>query len=63
MNLLLATGDLPDIVGGNLIQQPVNQYGPEGAFVPLNDLVKEHAPNIQTFWDEHPGLVRGHLGL
>lgn len=58
MNLLLATGDLPDIVGGNLIQQPVNQYGPEGAFVPLNDLVKEHAPNIQKFWDEHPGLVQ-----
>lgn len=57
MNLLLATGDLPDIVGGHLIQQPVNQFGPEGAFVPLNDLVREHAPNIQAFWDENPGLV------
>ncbi len=57
MNLLLAKGDLPDIVGGNRIQQPVNQYGPEGAFLPLNELVAEHAPNIQKFWDEHPGLV------
>ena len=56
MNLLLASGDLPDIVGGNRIKQPVNQYGPEGAFVPLNDLVAEHAPNIQRFWNEHPGL-------
>ena len=56
MNLLLAQGDLPDIVGGHLIQQPVNQYGPEGAFVPLNELVEEHAPNIKKFWDEHPGL-------
>ncbi len=56
MNLLLAAGDLPDIVGGNLIQQPVNQYGPEGAFVPLNELVDEHAPNIAKFWEEHPGL-------
>lgn len=56
MNLLLATGDLPDIVGGHLIQQPVNQYGPEGAFVPLNELVAEHAPNIQAFWDSNPGL-------
>ncbi|WGW05962.1 extracellular solute-binding protein [Tropicibacter oceani] len=56
MNLLIATGDLPDIVGGNRIQQPVNQYGPEGAFVPLNELVDEHAPNIKKFWDEHPGL-------
>jgi len=57
MNLLLAQGNMPDIVGGHLIQQPVNQYGPEGAFVPLNDLVKEHAPNIQAFWDAHPGLM------
>lgn len=56
MNLLLAQGNLPDIVGGNRIQQPVNQYGPEGAFLPLNDLVEEHAPNIKKFWEEHPGL-------
>ncbi len=56
MNLLLAMGDMPDIVAGHLIQQPVNQYGPEGAFLPLNDLVKEHAPHIQAFWDSHPGL-------
>ncbi|WP_231388708.1 type 2 periplasmic-binding domain-containing protein [Pseudooceanicola algae] len=57
MNLLIAQGKFPDIVSGHLIQQPVNQYGPEGAFVPLNDLVKEHAPHIQAFWDSHPGLM------
>ncbi len=57
MNLLLASGDMPDIVGGYLIKQPVNEYGPQGAFVPLNDLVAEHAPNIQKFWDENPELV------
>ncbi|MEF3048967.1 extracellular solute-binding protein [Pseudotabrizicola sp. L79] len=57
MNLLIASGDLPDIVGGNLIKQPVNQYGPEGAFVPLNDLVKEHAPHIQAFWDANPEVL------
>ncbi|MEJ6388761.1 sugar ABC transporter permease [Gymnodinialimonas ulvae] len=56
MNLLLAMGDMPDIVGGHLIKQPVNQFGPEGAFLPLNDLVREHAPNIQAFWDENPDL-------
>ncbi|AUH32547.1 extracellular solute-binding protein [Paracoccus tegillarcae] len=56
MNLLIAQGDLPDIVGGNQIKQPVNQYGPEGAFVPLNELVAEHAPHIQAFWDAHPEL-------
>ncbi|QIE43331.1 extracellular solute-binding protein (plasmid) [Rhodobacteraceae bacterium SC52] len=56
MNLLIAQGNMPDIVGGHLIKQPVNEYGPQGAFVPLNDLVEEHAPNIKAFWDSHPGL-------
>jgi putative aldouronate transport system substrate-binding protein len=56
MNLLIASGNMPDIVGGHLIQQPLNQYGPQGAFVPLNDLVEEHAPNIKAFWDNNPGL-------
>ncbi|WP_252737707.1 extracellular solute-binding protein [Citreicella sp. C3M06] len=56
MNLLLATGKLPDIVGGNRIQQPVNQYGPEGAFLALDDLIEEHAPNIKAFFDERPEL-------
>ncbi|MBE3636791.1 type 2 periplasmic-binding domain-containing protein [Mangrovicoccus algicola] len=56
MNLLLAQGKLPDIVGGNRIQQPVNQYGPEGAFQPLDDLIEEHAPHIKAFFDERPEL-------
>lgn len=56
MNLLLARGNLPDIVGGASIQQAVNQYGPEGAFVPLNDLIEEHAPNIKAWFDANPGL-------
>ncbi|GGH52800.1 extracellular solute-binding protein [Frigidibacter albus] len=58
MNLLLAQGDLPDIVGGNRIKDAVNQYGPEGAFVPLNDLIEEHAPNIKAFFDERPELFQ-----
>ncbi|MHA6344938.1 extracellular solute-binding protein [Roseivivax sp. CAU 1761] len=56
MNLLLAAGNLPDIVGGANIRQPVNEYGPQGAFVPLNELVDEHAPNIKAWFDEHPDI-------
>lgn len=56
-NLLLAQGDLPDIVGGHLIKDNVNKYGPEGAFVPLNDLIEEHAPNIKAFFDERPEIM------
>lgn len=56
MNLLLAAGDLPDIVGGAKIKQPVNEFGPQGAFLPLNDLVDEYAPNIKAWFDEHPDI-------
>ncbi len=55
-NLLLAGGDLPDIVGGHLLKNNVNKYGPEGAFVPLNDLIDEHAPNMKAFFDARPEL-------
>lgn len=55
-NLLLASGNIPDIVGTIRIKEYVNQYGPEGAFQPLNDLIDEHAPNLKAFLDERPEL-------
>jgi putative aldouronate transport system substrate-binding protein len=55
-NLMIASGDLPDIVGGGTLKAEFNQYGMEGAFVPLNDLIAEHAPNIKAFFDAHPDL-------
>ena len=54
LNLLMSTGDIPNIVGGSKIKEFVDQYGPEGAFVPLNDLIDEHAPNIKAFFEKYP---------
>ena len=56
-NLLLASGEIPDIFGGSFVRDFVNEYGPQGAFLPLDDLIAEHAPNIQAFFDENPELV------
>jgi putative aldouronate transport system substrate-binding protein len=56
-NLLLASGEIPDIFGGSFVRDFVNEYGPQGAFLPLDDLIAEHAPNIQAFFDENPDLV------
>ena len=53
-NLLIASGDIPDIFGGQHVREFVNEYGPQGAFVPLNDLIAEHAPNIQGYIDQYP---------
>lgn len=56
MNLLLASGKIPDIVGTSRIKDVVNQYGPQGAFMPLNDLIDEHAPHLKAYFDERPNV-------
>ncbi|MBM7836868.1 putative aldouronate transport system substrate-binding protein [Alkalihalobacillus xiaoxiensis] len=51
-NPILASGDLPDIfisaIGNNDIMTFTNQ------FLPLGDLIKEHAPNIKKMFEEMP---------
>lgn len=56
MNLLLASGKIPDIVGSHMIKDFVNEFGPQGAFVPLNDLIDEHAPYLKAFFAENPQI-------
>lgn len=57
LNLMLAGGVIPDIVGSSRIKDFVNQYGPEGAFFPLNDLIDEHAPNLAAYFAERPEIA------
>ena len=56
-NIMLTNSPLPDIVKGS--RENINKTGVLGAFIPLQDLVKEHAPNIQAVFDEHPEFVAG----
>ncbi len=56
LNLMLATGEIPDIVGSSAIKDFVNQYGPEGAFLPLNELIDEHAPHLKAYMEERPEI-------
>ena len=57
LNLMLAAGTIPDIVGSSRIKDFVNQYGPEGAFVPLNELIPEYAPNLAAYFAERPEIA------
>lgn len=56
MNLLLATGKIPDIVGTARMKEYANQYGPQGAFMPMNDLIEEHAPNLRALFEKRPDI-------
>ncbi len=54
--LLLATGELPDIFFGRYTLNASDISQNLEYFVPLNDLIAEHAPNIQRMFDEWPEL-------
>lgn len=57
-NLLRASGDWPDIVGGTGLREKFNQYGPMGDFLPLNTLIEKHAPNIKAFFADKQDLLK-----
>lgn len=59
-NLMIASGEIPDLVHGS--KKYLNKYGMEGAFLPLNDLIKEHAPNIQKYIDEKEEFLKANQG-
>lgn len=52
---LQATEKFPaDIYGGVNIKSSIMSYAAQGAFLPLNDLIEEYAPNVKAFLKENP---------
>lgn len=49
-NLMVASGKLADIIG-YVDASELEKLGRDGGILPLNDLIKEHAPNIQAALD------------
>ncbi|GIP40426.1 ABC transporter substrate-binding protein [Paenibacillus sp. J31TS4] len=59
-NLLLASGDYPDLLYGAAIpRSDILKYGQEGVFLPLNDLIDEYAPNFKKMMDQYPVIRKG----
>ena len=53
-NLLLNSGEYPDVFWKcNYLD--CNSYGMQGIFIPLEDLIREHAPNLTKRLDEYEG--------
>ncbi|GGH30480.1 extracellular solute-binding protein [Paenibacillus segetis] len=53
-SIVMASGTLPDIM--QALSKDFLQYGPEGAFLELNDLIDEHAPNLRKFLEDNPDV-------
>lgn len=47
-----------DIYGGTGLKSSISAYAAQGAFISLNDLIEEHAPNIKKFLDENPDVKK-----
>ncbi|MFS0728114.1 extracellular solute-binding protein [Paenibacillus sp. 1P07SE] len=59
-NLLIASGNLPDVIETNITTYP---GGPEKAIadrvaLPLNDLIESHAPNLKKYLDDNPAITK-----
>lgn len=56
-NLILASGDLPDAFWNTgFSDADIVTYGEGGILVPLEDLIPEHAPNINAAFERYPAL-------
>lgn len=51
--LMLASGDYPALImNAGISKADQIKYGMQGAFIPLNDLIDQHAPNIKKAMEE-----------
>lgn len=58
--LLLASGDYPALMmNAGMSKSDQIKYGQQGAFIPLNDLIDQYAPNIKKVLDSNSILQKG----
>lgn len=56
-NIMLATGDYPDVLMNSFITQgQINLYGSQGVFIPLNDLIEEHSYYFKQILEARPWI-------
>lgn len=54
LNLMLSSGEYPDVICFNLNKQKMVKFGEEGIFIPLNDIYEEHGDNLKKLFESRP---------
>ena len=59
-NLMIASGDLPDMIVANWQTVPggVGSYASDDIIIPLTDLIEKYMPNLSAFNKEHPEIKK-----
>ncbi|AIQ29004.1 MULTISPECIES: extracellular solute-binding protein [unclassified Paenibacillus] len=59
-NLLFASNELPDVMyRSGITQLEAIRYGSGGQLIPLEDLIRDYAPNFNKLMDEYPEIRAG----
>ncbi|WP_307327281.1 extracellular solute-binding protein [Evansella vedderi] len=59
-NLKLASGDYPEIMFASALSRTdLAQYGNQGTFIALNELIDLYAPNFKKIMEEYPIVEKG----
>ncbi|WP_309119432.1 extracellular solute-binding protein [Paenibacillus sp.] len=58
--LMMSSGQLPDMVYTSNWDKEASKYGTQGALLPLEELLKEHAPNFSRILEDNPA-IRGQI--
>jgi putative aldouronate transport system substrate-binding protein len=56
LNLLMASGDYPDVIMYALTPSQQMLYGQQGILIPLNDLIEEHGTWTKKVFEEFPTI-------
>lgn len=55
LNVVLASGDLPDVIMGmNVSNDQQAMYGQQGTFLPLNDLIEKYGVETKKMFEQRP---------
>ncbi len=60
LNTMIASGELPDIIQG--IRTNLSPLVSQGAFMNLDELIEQYAPNVQQFMKDYPDAVNAGMG-
>lgn len=57
-NIMLSTNDYPDAFFGymTLSMAELNDYGPKGVFIPVDDLIDQYCPNYKKVLEKFPNM-------